>query len=96
MIHPYHQNSQDILEIKNMEPIEVTLKMCTLYEGIPIGPAFIEYTTDKIDSKKFEGIGIFTNGKLHMGPFLCRIGNGKRRLFSHMINGRPAEKHFAT
>jgi hypothetical protein len=76
--------------------------MCTLYNNVPIGPAFIEYHSDEVPSKRFDGIGIFTHGKLHMTPFLCRMGDGddgkkgKRRLYSHMIDGRPAEKHFAT
>jgi len=86
-----------------MNKIEVTLKMCTLYNGVPFGPALIRYDSDKKTmSKNFEGIGIFTNGQLHMSPFLCQMGDGtgpkkkKRRLYTHMIDGRPAEKHFGT
>ncbi len=86
--------------MEKREKIWVKLSMCTLYKGIPFGPAFIEYYSDKTPSKRFSGIGIFTDGKLHMGPFLCQMGddscNKKRRLFTHMINGRPAEKHFGT
>jgi hypothetical protein len=74
--------------------------MCTLYKGIPFGPAYIEYYDNETISKRFYGIGIFSNGKLHNGPFLCQMGddstNEKRRLFTHMIDGRPAEKHFGT
>jgi hypothetical protein len=96
MIHPYDQYSKNPYKADDVKWIKVKLYMCTLYKEKPIGPAFIEYHSDEVKSKRFEGIGIFTNGVLHMGPFLCRMGNGKRRLFSHMIDGRPAEKHFAT
>jgi hypothetical protein len=76
--------------------------MATLYRKKPIGPAYIQYKHPKTPSKSFEGVGMFTNGKLHMGPFLCRTakegkeGDGKRILFSHMIDGRPADKCYAT
>ncbi len=59
-----------------MTKIDVKLKMCTIYKEKPIGPALISYTTHKVESMRFEGIGIFTNGELHMGPFLCKMGDG--------------------
>ena len=81
-----------------MNKIEVDLYMCLLHEGIPIGPAYIYYTdpNPELQSKSFEGIGMFTNGKLHMGPFLCRCGNKKKKLFTQMIDGRPADNFYAT
>ena len=36
--------------------------MCTVYDETPIGLAYIEYSSNKKESKRFEGIGFFTNG----------------------------------
>ena len=69
--------------------------MCTLYKGKPFGPALIHCDHDT-DAHAFEGIGIFTNGVLHNGPFLCKTRKGKRKLFTHMIDGRPADKYYST
>jgi hypothetical protein len=41
-------------------------------------------------------MGVFTDGKLHMGPFTFQDGNGERRSFSLMIDGRPADSSFYT
>ena len=48
IIHPYYQT----IPIKPIEKIpqkEVTLKMCTVYKGVPEGPAHIyfKHPTDK-------------------------------------------------
>lgn len=57
---------------------EVTLKLCTLYKGVPYGPAYIEYSHPDPDNKyiSFEGLGIFSEGRLHMGPFTAIDGVG--------------------
>jgi hypothetical protein len=41
-------------------------------------------------------MGVFTDGKLHMGPFTFQDGNGGRRSYSLMIDGRPADSSFYT
>jgi len=76
----------------------VTLKLCTLYKGVPYGPAHIQYTHPDPNDKwlSFEGVGVFTEGRLHMGPFTAINGNGKGYSFSKMINGRPADSHYYT
>ena len=76
--------------------IEVNLKMCTLFKGKPYGLAHIQYHVSNDLSNSFEGLGIFTDGKLHMGPFTCFEGDGWARSCSYMINGRPADNHFFT
>jgi hypothetical protein len=32
------------IPVKKMEKYEVNLKFCTLFKGVPYGPAYIEYT----------------------------------------------------
>jgi hypothetical protein len=39
---------------------------------------------------------VFTEGRLHMGPFTAIAGNGNGNSFSKMINGRPADSHYYT
>ncbi len=50
------------------------------------------------DSKQnsFEGVGVFCDGKLHMGPFTCQGGDGERRSYSLMLDGRPANGQYRT
>jgi hypothetical protein len=45
---------------------------------MPYGPAYIQYTHSDPKRKdvSFEGVGIFTEGKLHMGPFTAIDGDG--------------------
>ncbi len=64
--------------IENQIKHEVTLKLCTLYKGVPYGPAYIQFTHSDPNQKwlSFDGVGIFTEGKLHMGPFTAIDGNG--------------------
>ncbi len=64
--------------VKNQIKHDVTLKLCTLYKGVPYGPAYIQYTHSDPKRKdvSFEGVGIFTDGKLHMGPFTGIDGDG--------------------
>ena len=59
-----------------MEKFEVTLKLCTLLKGVPYGPAYIEYTDPSYKLLSFDGVGIFTDGRLHLGPFTAISGNG--------------------
>ncbi len=72
------------IPIENLPKYEVTLKLCTLYKGVPYGPAYIEYTHSNPDQKwlSFEGLGIFTEGKLHMGPCTVIDGNGDSSSYS--------------
>ena len=65
--------------------------MCTVYKGVPQGPAHIyfKHPTDEYDS--FEGVGVFTHGQLHGGPFICIKGDNFPRSFELMMNGRPAD-----
>jgi hypothetical protein len=44
----------------------------------------------------FEGVGIFTDGKLHFGPFSVIHGNGFSNSFSMMIDGRPGDNYSGT
>lgn len=76
--------------------MEMTLKMCTLYKGRPYGPAFIKFVHRHIKDLSFEGVGIFTNGKLDQGPFFCVDGEGIAASYSLMLDGRPADEHYAT
>jgi hypothetical protein len=54
----------------------VILKLCTLYNGVPYGPAIINYTDKDSKVLSFEGVGFFTEGKLHNGPFTYVNENG--------------------
>ena len=74
----------------------MTLKMCTLYKGVPNGIAQISFKHPTNDSQSFEGVGVFTDGRLHMGPFTCLRGDGEKRSYSLMIDGRPADSHYYT
>ena len=42
--------------------------MCTLYKGKPNGLAHMQYYDPNNQRLSFEGIGVFTDGQLHMGP----------------------------
>ena len=72
------------IPIENLPKYEVTLKLCTLYKGVPYGPAYIEYTHSDPDEKwlSFEGVGIFTEGKLHMGPMTVIDGDNNFRIYT--------------
>lgn len=65
---------------------------------MPYGPAYIYYNHTDPNRKdlSFYGIGVFTDGKLHMGPFTAVNGEGAGFSFSQMINGRPADSHYYT
>jgi hypothetical protein len=55
---------------------EVTLKLCTVLKGVPYGPAYIEYTHPDNKGLSFDGVGVFTEGRLHLGPFTAIDGKG--------------------
>ena len=44
----------------------------------------------------FDGVGIFTDGKLHKGPFTAINGNGFGESYSLMFDGEPADSYFHT
>jgi hypothetical protein len=79
-----------------MTLIEVTLKLCTLYYKVPYGPAIIQYTDKVNTSRSFEGVGLFTDGKLHDGPFTYVDTFGGSYSFALMKNGRPADGGFGS
>jgi hypothetical protein len=55
---------------------EMTLKMCSLYKGVPKGPATISFKHDSNSYLSFEGAGSFTDGLLDGDYFLCLRGDG--------------------
>ena len=64
------------------------LERFNFYQGKIYGLSKIIYMPpNKKDG--FEGVGVFTAGELHMGPFTCKQGNGETIYFSNMIKGRP-------
>jgi hypothetical protein len=64
------------IPVEDMRKYEVTLKLCTLLKGVPYGPAYIEFTHPNNKGLSFEGVGVFTEGRLHMGPFTAIDGDG--------------------
>ena len=46
MLHPYKIYNEGT-PLESMEKIEATLVITALYQGVPIGPAIIEYTDPK-------------------------------------------------
>ncbi len=71
--------------------------MCTLYKGVPYGPAHIKLIdpNGKDNFWSFEGVGLFADGKLQ-GPFTCMTGDGVGQSWRNMQNGRPADGDFGT
>ncbi len=65
---------------------------------MPYGLAQIMFTYPDPEKKQwsFEGVGVFCDGKLHMGPFTCQNGLGSRKSYSLMFQGRPANHHYYT
>ena len=68
--------------VESMKQYEVNLKLCTLYKGVPYGPAYIEYIHPINKFLSFDGVGVFSEGKIHMGPFSAINGNGTGISFS--------------
>ena len=52
--------------------------MCTVYKGVPYGPALIKYDHPDHEFLSFKGLGVFDQGKLHLTPFSYIAGNGWR------------------
>ncbi len=75
IVHPFATNNPPI-PVENMNKYEVTLKLCTLLKGVPYGPAHIEYTHPSNKGLSFDGVGVFTEGRLHSGPFTAIRGDG--------------------
>ena len=68
IVHPFKFYNPPI-PVENMEKYEVTLKLFTVLKGVPYGPAHIEYTHPSDKYLSFDGVGVFTEGRLHSGPF---------------------------
>jgi len=60
MLHPYKIYNEGT-PLENMNKIEATLIITALYQGVPIGPAIIEYTDPKEKGWSFNGVGVFNN-----------------------------------
>jgi hypothetical protein len=70
------------IPVENMAKYDVTLKLCTLFKGVPHGPAYIEYTHPSEKGHSFDGVGVFNEGRLHLGPFSAITGQGVGVSFS--------------
>jgi len=79
-----------------MKKIQVNLKICTLYKGVPYGPSIIEYDDPDNEAFSFIGIGIFNQGKLDGAPFTLVNKLTNSTSYSKMENGRPANKSYKT
>ena len=73
--HPYY-HSNPPKPVEEIPKFEVTLKVCTLLKGVPYGPAHIEYTHPSDKGLSFDAVGVFTEGRLHKGPFTAINGSG--------------------
>jgi hypothetical protein len=81
IVHPYAYFNPP-KPVDDMGKYEVTLKLCTVLKGVPYGPAYIEYTHPDNKGFSFEGVGVFSEGHLHSGPFTAIDGNGNGISFS--------------
>ena len=96
MLHPYKLYDEGT-PLESMEKIEATLVITALYQGVPIGPAIIEYTDPKENWLSFKGVGVLNNqGKLDNTQFTCIRGNSYGCSFNKMVNGRPAPNSYCT
>jgi len=96
MLHPYKGYNEGT-PLESMEKIEATLVITALYQGVPIGPAIIEYTDPKEKMFSFKGVGMLNNqGKLDNTQFACIRGDGYGYSFNKMVNGRPAPNSYRT
>ncbi len=82
--------------IESMDLVEVTLSICTLFNGVPHGLAIIRYTDPDYKFLSFTGVGMFNNGRLHNTSFTCAAEFGGGVSLSKMRNGRPANDSFFT
>ena len=96
IVHPY-QLYNEVTPIDQMNKIEATLELCTLYKGLPYGPSLITYTDPADDYYSFRGVGVFNEGMLHNASFTCIRGQGGWGYsFSSMAEGRPADGSMVT
>ena len=73
------------------------MKYCTTYKGVPFGLAKITFTDDNADKGlSFKALGVFSNGVLSNGPCLVRKQTDEIKLFTQMIEGRPADNYYST
>ena len=63
---------------------------------MPYGPSYIEYADPNHEFYSFKGVGVFDQGRLHMGPFSAICGDNYQRSYTLMINGRLADSHYST
>ncbi len=91
MLHPYNPSNDW------KEKIEATLEMCTVFKGVPQGPALITFSHPNTKWQSFKGIGVFDDrGQLHNAPFTCIRDDGWGHCVSKMVDGRPCENLYAT
>ena len=95
ILHPFQSYRPDT-SIEAMTNIEVTLSICTLWNGVPHGLASIQFEHPDNDAYSFNGVGVFNHGKLHCSPFTSLEGDGTGHSFSKMENGRPADGSYFT
>jgi hypothetical protein len=57
MVHPYANYGTSPIE--EIPKVKVILKLCTLFKGVPYGPAYIEYTNPINYLSSFKGVGVF-------------------------------------
>jgi hypothetical protein len=96
MIHPYWTTADQDLKDEHIPKYKMILKMCTLYKGVPKGPAIISFNCPFSPFMSFEGVGTFTDGLLEGGSFLCQRGDGTGILHTVMKKGRPADDHYGS
>ena len=95
IVHPLKHYAVDT-PIQEMDKVEVTLSICTLWKGVPHGLALIQTSDSLYECHSFRGIGVFNNGQLHNTPFICFDGYGYGYQLSKMLNGRPADESYLT
>ena len=81
MVLPIGINNPPI-PVESMTKYVMNLKLCTLFKGVPYGPAYIEYTHSDNKALSFDGVGVFSEGRLHMGPFSAINADGRGYSFS--------------
>jgi hypothetical protein len=95
IVHPFMAYNEET-NIEEMEKIEVTLELCTVYKGVPYGLAIINYSDPDDITFSFKGICVFNQGKLSNSSFICIKGDGTGFTFTKMENGRPVDNSYFT
>ena len=67
-----------------------------MYKSVPYGLAHILLEIPDDPYNSFEGLGFFTSGILHDGPFTYTRKDGHSGSYTLMKEGRPADNHFGT